>query len=69
VFDSIRIIETELPIEDAGPVTRWRTVFEATLAGLGMLHSGLRLPAAEACSAASAGSSLASEKVLKRDEK
>ena len=32
-FDGIRIIETELPIEDAGPITRWRVVREAKLEG------------------------------------
>ena len=30
-FDRVRIVETELPIEDAGPVRRWRTVCEAEL--------------------------------------
>ena len=34
-FDGIRMIETELPIEDAGPVRRWRTVCEAKLRGPG----------------------------------
>ena len=32
-FDRIRMIETELPIEDAGPVTRWQVVCEAELGG------------------------------------
>jgi 2'-5' RNA ligase len=32
-FDGIRIIETELPIEDPGPVMRWRVVREAKLEG------------------------------------
>jgi hypothetical protein len=32
-FDRIRVIETELPIEDAGPVRRWRVVCEAELGG------------------------------------
>ena len=34
-FDRIRMIETELPIEESGPVRRWRTVSEAPLAGPG----------------------------------
>ncbi len=34
-FDRARMIETELPIEDSGPVKRWRTVCEAPLAGPG----------------------------------
>jgi 2'-5' RNA ligase len=33
-FDRIRLIETELPIEDAGPVKRWRTLCETELRGL-----------------------------------
>ena len=32
-FDAVRMIETELPIEDAGPVRRWRLVCEAELKG------------------------------------
>jgi putative hydrolase of the HAD superfamily len=32
-FDRIRMIETELPIEDAGPIRRWRVICEAKLAG------------------------------------
>jgi 2'-5' RNA ligase len=31
-FDRIRMIEAELPIEDAGPVRRWRMVCDAPLA-------------------------------------
>jgi hypothetical protein len=30
-FDRVRMIETELPIEDAGPVRRWRTVCDEAL--------------------------------------
>ena len=33
-FDRIRMIETELPIEDAGPVRRWRLVCDAELSSL-----------------------------------
>jgi 2'-5' RNA ligase len=32
-FDRIRMIETELPIEDDGPVRRWRVVCDAPMAG------------------------------------
>jgi 2'-5' RNA ligase len=32
-FDRLRMIETELPIEDSGPVRRWRTICEAELEG------------------------------------
>jgi 2'-5' RNA ligase len=32
-FDRIRMIETELPIEDAGPVRRWRVVCEEAIGG------------------------------------
>ena len=32
-FDRVRLIETELPIEDAGPVQRWRTIFDAPIVG------------------------------------
>ena len=32
-FDRIRILETEVPIEDAGPVRGWRTVCDAALNG------------------------------------
>ncbi len=31
VFDRVRLVETETPIEDDGPVRRWRTVFDAPL--------------------------------------
>jgi hypothetical protein len=30
-FDRIRMIETELPIEDAGPVRRWRVVCDEAI--------------------------------------
>jgi hypothetical protein len=33
LFDRIRLIETELPIEEAGPVRRWRTVLDEPLLG------------------------------------
>ncbi len=33
-FDRIRMIETELPIEDAGPVRRWRVVCDDAIGGL-----------------------------------
>jgi 2'-5' RNA ligase len=32
-FDRIRMIETELPIEDAGPVRRWRVVCDEAVGG------------------------------------
>ena len=32
-FDRVRVIETELPIEDDGPVRRWRTVCDEPLLG------------------------------------
>jgi 2'-5' RNA ligase len=32
-FDRVRVIETELPIEDDGPVRRWRTVCDEQLLG------------------------------------
>ena len=32
-FDRVRMIETELPIEDAGPVRRWKTIGNFPLAG------------------------------------
>jgi 2'-5' RNA ligase len=32
-FDRLRMIETELPIEDDGPVRRWRVVCDEPLAG------------------------------------
>ena len=32
-FDRLRMIETELPIEDAGPVRRWRVVCDDALGG------------------------------------
>ncbi len=32
-FDRLRMIETELPIEDAGPVRRWRVACDEPLAG------------------------------------
>ncbi len=32
-FDRVRMIETELPIEDDGPVRRWRVVCDEPLAG------------------------------------
>jgi len=32
-FDRIRMIETELPIQDAGPVRRWRVVCDEALGG------------------------------------
>lgn len=31
-FDRIRLVETELPIEDDGPVRRWRVVCDEPLA-------------------------------------
>lgn len=33
VFDRIRMIETELPIEEPGPVRRWRQVCNVALSG------------------------------------
>jgi 2'-5' RNA ligase len=33
LFDRIRLTETELPIEDAGPIKRWRTLCETELRG------------------------------------
>lgn len=33
VFDRIRMVETELPIEDDGPVRRWRMVCDEALLG------------------------------------
>jgi 2'-5' RNA ligase len=33
-FDRIRMIETETPIEDSGPVLRWREVCDVALSGL-----------------------------------
>lgn len=30
-FDRVRVVETELPIEDDGPIRRWRTVYEGPL--------------------------------------
>lgn len=33
VFDRLRMIETELPIEDEGPVKRWRVVCDEPLLG------------------------------------
>jgi 2'-5' RNA ligase len=32
-FDRVRVIETELPIEDDAPVRRWRTIFDEPLLG------------------------------------
>jgi len=32
-FDRIRMIETELPIEDAGPVQRWQVVCDEAIGG------------------------------------
>jgi hypothetical protein len=32
-FDRIQMIETELPIEDAGPVRRWRVVCDEAIGG------------------------------------
>lgn len=32
-FDRIRMIETELPIEDSGPIRRWRRVCDFALSG------------------------------------
>lgn len=32
-FDRVRMIETELPIEDAGPVRRWKAIGDFPLAG------------------------------------
>jgi hypothetical protein len=32
-FDHVRMIETELPIEDPGPVQRWRVVSDEALGG------------------------------------
>jgi hypothetical protein len=32
-FDRVRMIETELPIEDAGPVRRWKAIGVFPLAG------------------------------------
>jgi Cyclic phosphodiesterase-like protein len=32
-FDHIRMIETELPIEDAGPIRRWRVVCNDAIGG------------------------------------
>jgi 2'-5' RNA ligase len=32
-FDRVRMVETELPIEDAGPVRRWKTIGDFPLAG------------------------------------
>ncbi len=32
-FDRIRMVETELPIEDDGPIRRWRTVSDDPLVG------------------------------------
>jgi hypothetical protein len=34
-FDRLRMIETELPIEDDGPVKRWRVVCDEPLVGSG----------------------------------
>lgn len=33
VFDRIRVVETELPIEDPGPIRRWRVVSNVALRG------------------------------------
>lgn len=33
VFDRVRMIETELPIDDDGPVRRWRVICDEQLAG------------------------------------
>jgi hypothetical protein len=33
-FDRLQMIETELPIEEPGPVRRWRQVCDVALAGL-----------------------------------
>jgi 2'-5' RNA ligase len=33
IFDRVRMIETELPIEDADPVRRWKTIGNFPLAG------------------------------------
>jgi 2'-5' RNA ligase len=32
-FDRVRMVETELPIEDAGPVRRWKTIGDFPFAG------------------------------------
>ena len=32
-FDRVRMVETELPIEDAGPIRRWKAVGDFPLAG------------------------------------
>ncbi len=31
IFDRIRVVETELPIEDSGPIQRWRVVSDVAL--------------------------------------
>jgi hypothetical protein len=33
VFDTLRVVETQVPIEDEAPVRAWRTVYEAALEG------------------------------------
>jgi len=32
-FDRVRMIETEVPIEDCGPIRRWRVVYDEPLGG------------------------------------
>jgi hypothetical protein len=34
-FDRLRLVETDAPIEDSGPIHRWRTCLDAPLAGGG----------------------------------